>query len=132
MTAIFVVLGACSGTDETQGTDEPTSTTDTSVAIAAEPAFDSDHPDYLAPVDRESDYVTALCSLDFDAAYAAADPVGKVIEQLRSVPTEDVAQSDELTSMIDTLESVDDTSVDDPDSFAAILEVGVVLEARCG
>jgi hypothetical protein len=153
--AVALVLGACSGGDDTSdtttvdtsvdtngtsntddpgGTDGDTTPTDTAdpTGGVVEPAVNPDDPGFIAPIDPASEYVTSLCAVDFDAAYASDDPIGNVLEQLRAVPTDDADQAAELAGIVEVLESVDSTQVDDPDTFAAIIEIGVILEARCG
>lgn len=134
--ALALILGACSGGDG--ASDTTARTDDTVVGISdltsgvVELAVDPESPGYIVPIDPASEYITALCTIDFDAAYASDAPIANVLEQLRLVPTGDSDEAAELEGIVDVLQSVDGTQLNDTNAFAAVIEVGVILEARCG
>lgn len=83
----------------------------------------------IAVLPSDSRYVARLCAIDFFAPADPDDPVGWLIDQLRSLPSDSAEERAEAEWMIERLERAD--GLDDPLETDDLSSVASVLRARC-
>ena len=117
---VLLLTAACGGEAEE---DQPTS------GVAAAAGAESPLVG-LPELEPDTPYVSSLCSIDFLTAAEADDPIGRVIDDLASLPTSSTTERDEVGWMIERLERHRETS--DPFGTEDLFSVGALLRARCG
>lgn len=126
---ISLTLLGCGGSDvePAAGGPDPTTAPESANDDDTDP---SDDDGFLAHIDPESAYVTALCAIDISAVMTSDDPPAELRNRLATTPTADSIQADELATILAALDPPSGSG-DPLDAFSAITTAGSILSARC-